>query len=181
MRVKSEEYIVRNSTKYLFALFIVSAILLIPSGIFVGIIGVSIMNDELYPYGMLCLFMSIGCFCVLYFVFRYQIGTVHFTKESICLYSPIAKKVYIKWEDCKSYGAICKIQNIATAPVGWLYFGKGMVSQNKIFSRAPQSNRKIIFVSINSQVLQSLKNHLPIEIYNKIYTDLIVRGFPVNK
>ena len=68
MRVKSEEYIVRNSTKYLFALFIVSAILLIPSGIFVGIIGVSIMNDELYPYGMLCLFMSIGCFCVLYFL-----------------------------------------------------------------------------------------------------------------
>lgn len=90
--MKTEEYVVKNSTKYIFLLFIVASIILIPSGILVGFIGISIMNRELWLYGLFCIFMSVGCFCTLYFVFRYQIGTAHVTKEAIFLSSPIAKK-----------------------------------------------------------------------------------------
>lgn len=178
--MKTEEYVVKNSTKYIFLLFIVASIILIPSGILVGFIGISIMNRELWLYGLFCIFMSVGCFCTLYFVFRYQIGTAHVTKEAIFLSSPIAKKIYIRWEDCKLFGAICKIQNIGMSSVGWLYFGKKLVNQNKIFSMAPQSNKNIIFVAVNSEMLLFLKNYLPTEIYIKIYTDLITKGFPMD-
>lgn len=64
--------------------------------------------------------------------------------------------------------------------VGWLYFGKKLVNQNKIFSMAPQSNKNIIFVAVNSEMLLFLKNYLPTEIYIKIYTDLITKGFPMD-
>ena len=89
--------------------------------------------------------------------------------------------IEINWEECISYGATCKLQNIALPSVAWLYFSKKAIDAKKAFKRAPQSGKDIIFVSVKGNMLEEIKNYIPEHIYTKIYSDLIIREYPIAK
>ena len=95
--------------------------------------------------------------------------------------SPIAKKIEIKWDECGSFGATCKVQSIALPSVAWLYFSKIEIDDKKAFTRAPQSNKNIIYVSVKGNMLEEMKEYMPEHIYVKIYSDLIARNCPITK
>ena len=95
--------------------------------------------------------------------------------------SPIAKKIEIKWDECVSFGATCKVQSIALPSVAWLYFSKIEIDDKKAFTRAPQSNKNIIYVSVKGNMLEEMKEYMPEHIYVKIYSDLIARNCPITK
>jgi hypothetical protein len=188
VRVLEEKfYSIKASTKYIFSLFIIAIFVVLPGCGLVIWFGVySIIAN--FGNGILIIVESIvlillGIIPIILipYVLRYHLGKIVFSKNYILLKSPIAKKIEIKWDECVSFGATCKVQSIALPSVAWLYFSKIEIDDKKAFTRAPQSNKNIIYVSVKGNMLEEMKEYMPEHIYVKIYSDLIARNYPITK
>lgn len=185
--MKEDFFTVKVSTKYILSLIVVGMFLILPASGLVIWYGVYFL---LYNYqkglkliieSLITILFGITPIWYIPFLLRYHIGKVFFKCTCVELHSPIAKKIEINWKECISYGATCKLQNIALPSVAWLYFSKKTIDAKKAFKRAPQSGKDIIFVSVKGNMLEEIKNYIPEHIYTKIYSDLIIREYPIAK
>ena len=185
--MEEDFFTVKVSTKYILSLIVVGMFLILPASGLVIWYGVYFL---LYNYqkglkliieSLITILFGITPIWYIPFLLRYHIGKVFFKCTCVELHSPIAKKIEINWEECISYGATCKLQNIALPSVAWLYFSKKAIDAKKAFKRAPQSGKDIIFVSVKGNMLEEIKNYIPEHIYTKIYSDLIIREYPIAK
>lgn len=187
MALEKNFYSVKVSTKYILSLFIIAIVVMLPGCGLVIWFGTycmiaNIRNGILIIVeSIMLILLGVAPITLIPYILRYHLGRVIFSKKYVLIKSPIAKNIEIKWEECISYGATCKVQNIALSSVAWLYFSKKEIDRKTAFAKAPQSNKNIIYVSVKGNMLEEMKEYIPEHIYVKIYSDLIARNYPITK
>lgn len=185
--VDEKFYSIKVSTKYIFSLFIIAVLVVLPASGLVTWFGIYCIianfGNGLFIIieSMVLILLGIAPIILIPYILRYHLGRVVFSQKCVLLKSPIAKKIEIRWEECVSFGATCKVQNVALSSVAWLYFSKIKIDDKRAFAKAPQSNKNIIYVSVKGNMLEEMKEYIPEHIYVKIYSDLIARNYPITK